>query len=199
MPRCRSSRNTSSRVDVLIDLGTACHLCAAAVGRWSRETVRAGQRHAHQVGPEASTGSCRARANPIRCDQAVLVFAVTARRAYWREDTSWSPRPAAHATSLDYLPTADAWLAEHGHDIRRVYQAVPGDNSSIILANTLLDRSARMSRSWGHEVFVAVDQTVNAILGVASDESISARSFRLGSKAGARRCMGPVANYVGDR
>ncbi len=43
-----------------------------------------------------------------------------------------------------------------------------------------------MSRSWGHEVFVAVDQTVNAILGGYSDESISARSFRLGSKAKSR-------------
>jgi hypothetical protein len=43
-----------------------------------------------------------------------------------------------------------------------------------------------MSRSWGHEVFVAVDQVVNAILGGYSDESISARSFRLGSKAKAR-------------
>jgi hypothetical protein len=40
-----------------------------------------------------------------------------------------------------------------------------------------------MSRSWGHEVFVAVDQVVNAVLGGYSDESISARSFRLGNKA----------------
>lgn len=40
-----------------------------------------------------------------------------------------------------------------------------------------------MSRSWGHEVFVAVDQVVNAIFGGYSDESISARSFRLGSRA----------------
>lgn len=40
-----------------------------------------------------------------------------------------------------------------------------------------------MSRSWGHEVFVAVDQVINAILGGYSDESISARSYRLGSKA----------------
>lgn len=40
-----------------------------------------------------------------------------------------------------------------------------------------------MSRSWGHEVFVAIDQVVNAVLGGYSDESISARSFRLGSKA----------------
>jgi hypothetical protein len=37
-----------------------------------------------------------------------------------------------------------------------------------------------------HEVFVAVDQVVNAVLGGYSDESISARSFRLGSKAKAR-------------
>lgn len=43
-----------------------------------------------------------------------------------------------------------------------------------------------MSRSWGHEVFVAVDQVVNAIFGGYSDETISARSYRLGSKAKAR-------------
>lgn len=40
-----------------------------------------------------------------------------------------------------------------------------------------------MSRSWGHEVFCAVDQVVNAVLGGWADETISARSFRLGSKA----------------
>lgn len=40
-----------------------------------------------------------------------------------------------------------------------------------------------MSRSWGHEVFVAVDQVINAIFGGYSDESISARAYRLGSKA----------------
>jgi hypothetical protein len=40
-----------------------------------------------------------------------------------------------------------------------------------------------MARNWFHEVFVAADQTVNAILGGYSDESISARSFRLGAKA----------------
>lgn len=38
-------------------------------------------------------------------------------------------------------------------------------------------------RSWGHEVFVALDQVVNAVLGGWSDETLSARSFRLGSKA----------------
>lgn len=43
-----------------------------------------------------------------------------------------------------------------------------------------------MSKNWFHEVFVAVDQTINAILGGYSDESISARSYRLGSKAKAR-------------
>ncbi len=35
-------------------------------------------------------------------------------------------------------------------------------------------------RSWLHEVLVAFDQLVNAILAGWSDESISARSFRLG-------------------
>lgn len=40
-----------------------------------------------------------------------------------------------------------------------------------------------MSRSLGHELFVAVDQLINAICGGFADETISARSFRLGSKA----------------
>ncbi len=43
-----------------------------------------------------------------------------------------------------------------------------------------------MSRSWGHEVFVACDQVINAFLGGYADETISARSYRLGSKAKAR-------------
>jgi hypothetical protein len=47
--------------------------------------------------------------------------------------------PAAHATSLDYLPTADAWLAEHEHDLHTVYRDVPKHQIlSIILANELL-------------------------------------------------------------
>ncbi len=37
-----------------------------------------------------------------------------------------------------------------------------------------------MPRSWGHEVFVAVDQVANAILAGYADETISARSYRLG-------------------
>ena len=40
-----------------------------------------------------------------------------------------------------------------------------------------------MSRSWGHEVFVSVDQVVNAIFGGYADETISARAFRLGNRA----------------
>lgn len=40
-----------------------------------------------------------------------------------------------------------------------------------------------MSRSWGHEVFVAVDQVFNAVFGGYSDETLSARSYRLGYKA----------------
>jgi hypothetical protein len=43
-----------------------------------------------------------------------------------------------------------------------------------------------MSRSWGHEVFVSVDQVINAVFGGFADETISARSFRLGNKAKAR-------------
>ena len=37
-------------------------------------------------------------------------------------------------------------------------------------------------RNWLHEVLVAIDQVVNAILGGWSDESISARSYRLGAR-----------------
>lgn len=40
-----------------------------------------------------------------------------------------------------------------------------------------------MARKWGHEVFVALDQLVNAVLAGYADETISARSYRLGSKA----------------
>ena len=41
-----------------------------------------------------------------------------------------------------------------------------------------------MSRSWGHEVFVAVDQLINAALFAGwADETISARCYRLGVKA----------------
>lgn len=43
-----------------------------------------------------------------------------------------------------------------------------------------------MSRSWLHEVGCSLDQVVNAICGGFADETISARSFRLGSKAKAR-------------
>lgn len=43
-----------------------------------------------------------------------------------------------------------------------------------------------MSRLWIHEVGVAVDQVINAILGGYADETISARSYRLGSKAKSR-------------
>ncbi len=37
-------------------------------------------------------------------------------------------------------------------------------------------------RSWLHEVLVAIDQVINATLGGWSDESISARSHRLGHR-----------------
>ena len=43
-----------------------------------------------------------------------------------------------------------------------------------------------MARSWGHQVFLAVDQTANAILGGYADETLSARSYRMGSKARTR-------------
>jgi len=37
-----------------------------------------------------------------------------------------------------------------------------------------------MGKSWGHEVFCAVDQVLNAVLFGYADETISARSYRLG-------------------
>lgn len=37
-----------------------------------------------------------------------------------------------------------------------------------------------MGRSWLHEVLVAFDQTINAVLGGYADETISARAYRLG-------------------
>jgi len=40
-----------------------------------------------------------------------------------------------------------------------------------------------MSSSWGHEVFCAADQRLNAVLAGYADETISARSYRLGSRA----------------
>ena len=47
--------------------------------------------------------------------------------------------PAAHATSLDYIPTADRWLDEHEHDLRNAWRNVPKRQIlSIILANELL-------------------------------------------------------------
>ena len=41
-------------------------------------------------------------------------------------------------------------------------------------------------RVWLHQLGVAVDQVVNAFFGGYADETISARSYRLGSKAKAR-------------
>ena len=47
--------------------------------------------------------------------------------------------PAAHATSLDYLPTANRWLDEHEHDLRAVFRNVPPRKILLtILSNTLL-------------------------------------------------------------
>jgi hypothetical protein len=39
-----------------------------------------------------------------------------------------------------------------------------------------------MKRVWAHQVFVALDQLANAILAGWADETISARSFRLGHR-----------------
>ena len=129
-----------SRVDVLIDLGTHAIYVPLPSG-------------AGVVKQSALVNAMRTRLapKPAPAPVAPAPTPYVAPRPFWY---SQSPRvellargyklvgrpPAAHATSLDYLPTADAWLAEHGHDIRRVYQAVPGDKIlSIILANTLLD------------------------------------------------------------
>ena len=47
-----------------------------------------------------------------------------------------------------------------------------------------------MKRIWAHQVFVAVDQLVNAILAGWADETISARAFRLGRKDEVTNCWG---------
>ena len=47
-----------------------------------------------------------------------------------------------------------------------------------------------MKRIWAHQVFVAVDQLVNAILAGWADETISARAFRLGRKDEITNCWG---------
>lgn len=131
-----------SRVDVLIDLGTQAIYVPLPSG-------------AGVVKQSALVDAMRARLAPKPAPAPVATKPApppyVPPRPFWYAQ---SPRvelltrgykllgrpPAAHATSLDYLPTAEAWLAEHGHDIRRVYQAVPGDKIlSIILANTLLD------------------------------------------------------------
>lgn len=47
-----------------------------------------------------------------------------------------------------------------------------------------------MKRIWAHQVFVAVDQLVNALLAGWADETISARAFRLGRKDEVTNCWG---------
>lgn len=39
-----------------------------------------------------------------------------------------------------------------------------------------------MKRNWFHQVFIGVDQLVNALLAGWADETVSARSFRLGRR-----------------
>lgn len=47
--------------------------------------------------------------------------------------------PAAHATSLDFLPTASGWLDKHDRDLREKYLNVPARKPlEIIISNTLL-------------------------------------------------------------
>lgn len=40
--------------------------------------------------------------------------------------------------------------------------------------------SKSVTRSWAHQVFIAADQLLNAILAGWADETLSARAFRLG-------------------
>lgn len=39
-----------------------------------------------------------------------------------------------------------------------------------------------MGRNWFHEVFVGIDQFINAVLAGYADETLSARSYRLGQR-----------------
>ena len=128
-----------SRVDVLIDLGTHAIYVPLPSG-------------AGVVKQSALVDAMRRRLAyvPPAPKPAKLPEPVTIPVRYWH---SHCPRlelqargykvvgmpPAAHATSLDYLPTADRWLDEHEHDLRAVYRDVPKrEILSIILANTLL-------------------------------------------------------------
>lgn len=43
--------------------------------------------------------------------------------------------------------------------------------------------SGIVARSWAHQVFIACDQLLNAILGGWADETLSARAYRLAFRA----------------
>lgn len=130
-----------SRVDVLIDLGThAIYVplpSGAGVVKQSALVNAMRTRLAPKIAPApaAPKPATTPTTQPVR-----FWFGGAERHELLARGYKVVGRPpAAHATSLDYLPTADAWLAEHEHDLRTVYRDVPRHQIlSIILANTLL-------------------------------------------------------------
>lgn len=128
-----------SRVDVLIDLGThAIYVplpSGAGVVKQSSLVDAMRRRLAYVPPPPKPAPLPEPMTIPVRYWHSHCPRIELKARGY---KVVGMP-PAAHATSLDYLPTADHWLDEHEHDLRTVYRDVPKrEILSIILANTLL-------------------------------------------------------------
>ena len=129
-----------SRVDVLIDLGThAIYVplpSGAGVVKQSA-LVDAMRRRLAYVPPPPKPAP-----DPVAAPAPVVPHwygGAERHELIARGYTIVGMPPAAHATSLDYIPTADRWLDEHEHDLRNAWRNVPKRQIlSIILANTLL-------------------------------------------------------------
>ena len=127
-----------SRVDVLIDLGThAIYVplpSGAGVVKQSALVDAMRSRLAPKPAPEPVKPP-EPTTTPVRFWFGGAERLELQARGY----TVVGMPPAAHATSLDYIPTADRWLDEHEHDLRNAWRNVPKRQIlSIILANTLL-------------------------------------------------------------
>jgi len=127
-----------SRVDVLIDLGTHAIYVPLPSGAGVVKQSALVDAMRTRLAPQPAPGP---KPQPEPTTQPVRFWHSHAPRLELKERgyKIVGMPPAAHATSLDYLPTADAWLAEHEHDLRTVYRDVPQHQIlSIILANELL-------------------------------------------------------------
>ena len=108
--------------------------------------------------------------------------------------------PAAHATSLDYLPTADRWLDEHEHDLRAVYRDVPKREILSIIWPTLCSdwRGPMSIGSWGmRSSSLSIKSSMPCWVATATNRSARDRSGWAAGKAS--RPLGSVAHHVGDR